>query len=284
MSKDSPVAGCPIVFERLELNAMTSRSELVLEIDDRKIARLSLNRPALHNAFNAQLVSDLTAALAEIVSAGCRALVLSGEGESFSAGADLNWMKAMIASSEADNQSDARSLGALLRQLDSLPMPSIARVNGSAFGGGVGLIACCDIAVAVESAQFGLTEVRLGLVPATISPFVINRIGFGHARRYMLTGERLDALTAMRAGLINTVAPATQLDGHVNDLLDLLLAGGPKAQAEVKALLRNVQAHLGDPDSLDRATADLIARLRVSDEGQEGLDAFLNKRAPTWRA
>jgi len=263
---------------------MNLDAELLLEIDDRKVARLSLNRPTLHNAFNAELIAGLSTALDRVVAERCRALVLTGEGDSFSAGADLNWMKAMIASSEIDNRNDAHRLGALLRKLDSLPLPTIARINGSAFGGGVGLIACCDIAVAVEHAQFGLTEVRLGLVPATISPFVVHRIGFGHARRYMLTGERLDALSAMRIGLVNAVAPATQLDGHVNDLLDLLLAGGPRAQAEVKVLLRNVQIHLGDPDSLDQVTADLIARLRVSDEGQEGLDAFLNKRTPKWRA
>lgn len=263
---------------------MTVDKALLLEIDDRKVARLSLNRPVLHNAFNAELIAGLSAALDTVTAERCRALVLTGEGTSFSAGADLNWMKAMIASSEADNRDDAHRLGALLRKLDGLPLPTVARVNGSAFGGGVGLIACCDIAVAVEDAQFGLTEVRLGLVPATISPFVVNRIGLGHARRYMLTGERLDALSAMRIGLINAVAPPTQLDGHVSDLLDLLLAGGPRAQAEVKALLRNVQTHIGDPEALDRVTADLIARLRVSDEGQEGLDAFLNKRTPTWRA
>lgn len=262
---------------------MTNHPDLLLDVNAQGIATLSLNRPALHNAFNAELVSALHDALAEVEARSCRALVLTGIGESFSAGADLNWMQAMIASSEAENKRDAQRLGALLRQLDRLPLPTIARVNGSAFGGGVGLLACCDIAVAVEDAVFGLTEVRLGLVPATISPFVVARIGLGHARRYMLTGERLDAVTALRIGLINAVVPDSQLDGHVQDLLDLLLAGGPTAQAEVKGLLRNVQKHQGDPDRLDLYTADLIARLRVSNEGQEGLSAFLSKQKPQWR-
>lgn len=254
---------------------------LNLSIDERGVATLTLNRPEVHNAFNAELIAQLSAAFDEVAEQA-RVLILTGAGHSFSAGADLNWMRAMADGSEADNRADARRLAAMLRKLDQLPCPTIARVNGHAFGGGVGLIACCDIAVALETASFGLTEVRLGLAPATISPFVIPKIGVKHARRFMLTGERLDAATAVRIGLITDHVPHGQLDSHIHDFLDLLLAGGPHAQAHVKELIRLVSAHSGDSDALDRQTSEMIAALRVSREGQEGLGAFLEKRKPAW--
>jgi methylglutaconyl-CoA hydratase len=252
------------------------------DIDDRGIVTLTLNRPAIHNAFNAELVAALSTAFDQVADEHARALVLTGEGHSFSAGADLNWMRAMAQAEEDENREDARLLAAMLRRLDQLPCPTIARVNGHAFGGGVGLIACCDLAVALETASFGLTEVRLGLIPATISPFVVPRIGVNHARRYMLTGERMDALTAQHIGLITDVVPPGQLDGHIHDLLELLLAGGPKAQARVKSLIRMVSAGHQDADELDQRTSETIAALRVSREGQEGLNAFLQKRKPSW--
>lgn len=251
-------------------------------IDSRGVATLALNRPSVHNAFNAELVAALSEAFEWVAEEGVRVLVLSGEGHSFSAGADLNWMRDMASASEAENREDARRLAAMLRRLDQLPCPTIARVNGHAFGGGVGLIACCDLAVALEHALFGLTEVRLGLVPATISPFVVPRIGINHARRYMLTGERMDARTAQHIGLITDIVPPGQLDGHIDDLVDLLLAGGPKAQARVKALIRLVASSQSEPEELDRRTSETIAALRVSREGQEGLSAFLEKRQPAW--
>lgn len=252
------------------------------EIDSRGVATLTLNRPALHNAFNAELINALHEAFEQLSEVGVRALILTGEGPSFSAGADLNWMRDMAAASESENREDARRLAAMLRRLDQMPCPTIARVNGHAFGGGVGLIACCDLAVSVEHAQFGLTEVRLGLVPATIGPFVVPRIGVNHARRYMLTGERMDTETAQRIGLITDVVPPGQIDGHIADLIELLLLGGPKAQARVKSLIRLVSASQADAEELDRRTAETIAALRVSREGQEGLSAFLEKRRPSW--
>ena len=187
----------------------------------------------------------------------------------------------MVMASAADNEADANRLASMLRLLDELPCPTVARVNGHAFGGGVGLIACCDIAIALESIQLGLTEVRLGLAPATIAPFVIPKIGIKHARRLMLTGERFDANQAVRFGLLTTTTPPHQLDGHIQDVMSLLLAGGPKAQSEIKSLIRSV-SHSESSDYLDQSCAELIASLRVSEEGQEGLKAFLEKRPPSW--
>ncbi len=252
------------------------------DIDEHGVVTLTLNRPTVHNAFNAELVAALSEAFDRVVEEHARGLILTGAGHSFSAGADLNWMRDMAQADESENRDDARRLAAMLRRLDQLPCPTIARVNGHAFGGGVGLIACCDLSVALEYARFGLTEVRLGLIPATISPFVVPRIGVNHARRYMLTGERIDAETAHKIGLITDIVPPGQLDGHIHDLVELLLAGGPKAQARVKSLIRMVCACHDNPEELDRRTSETIAALRVSREGQEGLSAFLEKRAPSW--
>ena len=255
---------------------------LKYEIDDRHVATITLNRPEVHNAFNAELITELSDTIERAVEEGCRVLVLTGEGHSFSAGADLNWMRSMAEASEDENRRDAKRLAAMLRTLDELPCPTIARVNGHAFGGGVGLIACCDLAVALETAKFGLTEVRLGLAPATISPFVIPKIGIKHARRFMLTGERMDASKAVDIGLITDTVPTGQLDGHVQDLIDLLLEGGPNAQALIKQLVRHVANPLGDSEALDEYTSNMIAVMRVSEEGQEGLNAFLEKRRAAW--
>ena len=252
------------------------------DIDDRGVATLTLNRPTVHNAFNAELVAALSATFDRIVEEHARVLILTGAGHSFSAGADLNWMRDMANAQESENREDARLLAAMLRRLDQLPCPTIARVNGHAFGGGVGLIACCDLAIALETAQLGLTEVRLGLIPATISPFVVPRIGVNHARRYMLTGERIDAATARQIGLVTDVVAIGQLDSHIQGLMESLLAGGPKAQARVKALIRLVCASPDSAEDLDKRTSETIAALRVSREGQEGLNAFLQKRKPSW--
>ncbi|AKS41465.1 enoyl-CoA hydratase-related protein [Wenzhouxiangella marina] len=255
---------------------------LTLNKDERGVATLTLNRPEVHNAFNAELIAELSAAFDQLLEREARALVLTGAGHSFSAGADLNWMRAMAEGSEADNRADARALAAMLRKLDRLPCPTIARVNGAAFGGGVGLISCCDLAVGVDSARFGLTEVRLGLAPATIAPFVMNKIGRGAARRYMLTGERFGADTALSIGLLAECTDIDGLDRAVDRLLEQLLAGGPHAQGHVKELIRLVANHQGPADELDLQTSELIAALRVSREGQEGLSAFLEKRKPGW--
>jgi len=257
-------------------------SNLKVQKDERGVATLTLNRPEVHNAFNAELIGSLSAAFDRMAADRPRALILTGQGKSFSAGADLNWMRSMAAASEAENHADAGRLAAMLRKLDQLPCPTIARVNGHAFGGGVGLIACCDLAVALDSVQFGLTEVRLGLAPATIAPFVIARIGTSAARRYMLSGERFDAGEARRIGLLEQCVPGGQLDLAIDQLVSTLLAGGPHAQAHIKELIRAVSGHGDDFADLDRQTAEMIAALRVSREGQEGLNAFLEKRRPGW--
>lgn len=246
------------------------------------VVRLRLHRPDLHNAFDADLIGALTAALIALgEDRTLRAVVLEAAGTSFSAGADLNWMRAMATATEDENRADALALARLMRVLDELPHPTVARVQGAAFGGGVGLIACCDIAIGVPEAKFGLTESRLGLLPAVISPYVIDAIGARQARRWFATAETFDAAEALRIGLLHAVVPADALDDAVNRQLDLLLRAGPHAASEAKALVRRVAAS-HDRDKLGTDNADLIARLRVSREGQEGIGAFLDKRKPAW--
>lgn len=246
------------------------------------IARVRLNRPELHNAFDAALIAALTEALHAVASdPAVRVVVLEGEGASFSAGADLNWMRGLAAASESANRDDSLALARLMRTLDALPKPTIARVQGAAFGGGVGLVACCDIAIGTLEAKFGLTESRLGLLPAVISPYVIGAIGARNARRYFATAEVFDAAEALRIGLLHQVVPAQALDEAVQRQIDLLLKAGPLASAAAKSLVRDVTAH-HDGARHDADNAALIARLRVSPEGQEGLSAFLDKRKPAW--
>lgn len=247
---------------------------------------LTLNRPEIHNAFGDQLIAELTDALdAAAEDDSIRAIVITGAGKTFSAGADLNWMRGMAAASEAENRDDALRLARLLRTLNFHPKPTIARVNGAAFGGGLGLIACCDIAISVEDAVFALTEVRLGLVPAVISPYVIRRIGERQSRRFFLTAERFNATRAMRIGLVRELATPETLDDMVSQQLRWLSQGGPRAVSEAKALIFKVAGvDMAEQEKQDLYTANLIARLRVSDEGQEGLSAFLEKRKPAWDA
>ena len=254
----------------------------LLNLREGPVARLRLNRPELHNAFDAMLIAALTGAL-EAVAAddSVRVVVLEGEGASFSAGADLNWMRGMAAASEEANRTDSLALARLMRTLDELPRPTIARVQGAAFGGGVGLVACCDIAIASADAKFGLTESKLGLLPAVISPYVLDAIGPRQARRWFATGEIFDAATALHIGLLHQVVEGDALDAAVQRQVDLLLKAGPHASAEAKTLVRRV-AFERDRDRLDHDNAALIARLRVSEEGQEGLTAFLDKRKPRW--
>ena len=247
------------------------------------VARLRMDRPTLHNAFDDALIAGLTTALEELgADDGVRAVVLEGAGASFSAGADLNWMRGMAAASEADNREDSLRLARLMRTLDELPKPTIARVHGAAFGGGVGLVACCDIAIGVPEARFGLTESRLGLLPAVISPYVIAAIGTRNARRYFATSEIFDAAEAQRIGLLHEVAAdVAALDAAVERQLSLLLKAAPRASADAKRLVREVAAGT-DRDRVDHDNAALIAALRVSPEGQEGLGAFLDKRPASW--
>jgi methylglutaconyl-CoA hydratase len=254
--------------------------------DHGSVRRIALNRPQVHNAFDDGLIAELTEALVRAgADSAVRAVVLTGEGASFSAGADLNWMRGMAGASEAENREDSLRLATLMRTLQYLPKPTIARVNGAAYGGGVGLVACCDIAIGVDTARFGLTEVKLGLVPAVISPYVIHAIGLRQARRLFVTGELFDAPTALQIGLLHQCVPTDQLDSAVGAALALLSKAGPMAQAEAKQLaLRMAGADAAQAETIDRENAALIARLRVSAEGQEGLGAFLAKRAAAWCA
>ena len=243
---------------------------------------ITLNRPDIHNAFDDALIADLTQTLREAeADQKIRVIVLTGTGKSFSAGADLNWMQRMAHYTEEENYHDAMALAELMLTLNRLPKPTVARVNGAAYGGGVGLIACCDIAVSVAEAQFALTEVKLGLIPAVISPYVVAAIGEKAARRYFLTAERFSAGDALRMGLLNEVVAAGELDQALARLVALLLAAGPAAQAEAKDLIASV-SHRPPTDSVIADTAERIAHVRVSSEGQEGLAAFLEKRKPNW--
>ncbi|URX62152.1 enoyl-CoA hydratase/isomerase family protein [Luteibacter anthropi] len=248
------------------------------------VARLTMNRPEVHNAFDDALIADLTAAIDELDrDPDVRAVVLTGAGASFSAGADLNWMRGMAQASEDDNRADSQRLARLMRRLQFLSKPTIARVNGAAFGGGVGLVACCDIAIAAEGAKFALSEVKLGLVPAVISPYVIGAIGLRQARRLFITGEIFAAAQALAIGLVHETVPADELDGAVDRLVALLGKGGPVAQAEAKRLALGMGGMTeAGMESIDADNAALIARLRVSAEGQDGLSAFLDKAQPTW--
>ena len=252
------------------------------EVGDDGVAWLTLTRGEVHNAFNDTLIAALTRSLESLQSdERVRVVVLTAKGPSFSAGADLNWMKRMAGYSEEENLADARALARLLQVLDRLKQPTVAMVQGPAFGGGVGLIACCDIAIAAESAHFALTEVRLGLIPAVISPYVVAAIGERAARRYMLSGERMSAREAEAIGLLHEVVPDEQLEARTGRLLKALLACGPNAQAEAKALIFAVARRPLDQAVIEN-TAQRIARVRAGDEGQEGLAAFLEKRKPKW--
>ncbi|GAB3036850.1 enoyl-CoA hydratase-related protein [Oleiagrimonas citrea] len=249
------------------------------------VARITLNRPELHNAFNATLVAELTDALeAAERDPAAQAVLLTGAGPSFCAGADTRWMRGMADASEAENKEDALRLAQLLRKLNFLAKPTIARVNGAAFGGGIGLIACCDIAVGSADASFGLSEVKLGLVPATISPYVVAAIGLRHARRLFVTGETFDAAHAASIGLLHEHVVAETLDDAVEAVCKAMRRGGPLARREAKRLaLRMGGMDERQAAQIDAENAELIARLRVSDEGQEGLGAFLEKRRASWR-
>jgi methylglutaconyl-CoA hydratase len=254
---------------------------LIVEIRD-AVALIALARPDLHNAFNETLIAEMTQALAALdADDSVRAVILLGHGRSFCAGADLNWMRRMAACDHADNIADAMAMATLLKTLNQLAKPTIARVHGAAFGGGVGLVACCDIAIAAQDATFSLSEAKLGLIPATISPYVIEAIGARQARRYFVSAERFTAAEAFRIGLVHDIVPAAELDGRINEILGSLLLAGPHAQAAAKDLIRAV-AHQPIDDRIIADTARRIAAMRAADEGKEGVAAFLGKRAAAW--
>jgi methylglutaconyl-CoA hydratase len=257
---------------------------LIKNTDNRGVLTLTMNRPEVHNAFDADLIEQLTATLkAATNDEAVRLVVITGSGNCFSAGADLNWMRGLVDASLEENEADAMRLAKLIRCLNYLPKPTIAMINGSAFGGGVGLITACDISISVEDALFGLTEARLGLAPAVISAYVIRRIGEHHARRYFLSGERFDAKQALSIGLLHEVVTTGDLEQHVDAIIDQLLKSGPEAVKQCKQLVFEIAGHNRKTQkTIDGYTSRLIAKLRVSTEGQEGLAAFLEKRRPDW--
>ena len=247
------------------------------------IATITLNRPDVHNAFDAGVIAQLTdlfenAAADETL----RAVVLRGNGKSFCAGGDLNWMRQSAHYSYDENIADAMRLGALLKTIYHMPQPTIALVQGNAFGGGVGLAACCDIVIAEESAQFCLSEVRVGLIPSIIAPYVVAGMGLRQARRYFMTAERIDAATAHRIGFVHEVVPAGGLDAAAEKIITALKGGAPGAQARGKKLLLHIAGKPID-DAMIQYTSVQIAEARASDEGKEGLSAFLGKTEPAWR-
>ncbi len=261
---------------------MTTYTHLSVErsFQDR-IATVTLRRPQVHNAFNPQIVQDLIMAFTELsVDEQLHGVVLTGEGPSFSAGADLNLMKESSTFTAEQNLNDALRLADLLHIINTFPCPVIARVNGTAMGGGVGLISVCDIVIAVESARFAFSEVKLGIAPAVISPYVIRKIGETNARALFVTGERFSASRAHKIGLVHSVVPEAQLDDAVQKAINELLTGAPQAIRACKTMALTV-GNMNYEDAR-RYTAETIARLRVGDEGQEGLQAFLEKRKPRW--
>ncbi len=245
------------------------------------VARVTLNLPAVHNAFNAALIADLTAVFHDLsADPAVRVVVLAGAGRSFCAGADVTWMQQSLTYTEAENLADAERLEAMLRAVDECAKPVVALVQGAALGGGAELVAVADLIVAEESARFGFTEIRLGIVPAVISPFVLRKMVPGAARAFFVTGERFSAARALETGLISQVCPDGGLAAALGDVLDRLRAAGPAAVPVVKALWRTVPGLA--PDAARAYTTAAIARMRVSPEGQEGLRAFLEKRKPQW--
>lgn len=255
---------------------------IVTTISPDGMATITMNRPDVHNAFDETLIAELTAAVRAVdANPAVRVIVLAASGKSFSAGADLNWMKRMAAYTEADNLRDALHLAELMRTIDHARKPTIARVQGAAFGGGVGLVACCDMAVATREAMFSLSEVRLGLIPAVISPYVVQAIGARACRRYFLTAERFSAEDAQRLGLVTAIVDADDLDFRIATLAEQLFKGGPQAIAAAKDLIRAVAGRSIEAPLLED-TANRIARTRAGTEGKEGIAAFLEKRAPSW--
>lgn len=258
-------------------------STIRVDIDEQNIATLWLNRPEVNNAFNASMISELIAALETLAkNDSIRMLIVRGKGKHFCAGGDLNWMKASANVDYEANRADAEELGKLMHTLAAFPAPTLAAVHGAAFGGGLGLVACCDIAIATKDSIFSLSEVRIGLAPAVISPYVVHAMGARATRRYALTGERFDGYKAMVHGLVAELYPATNLDAAVTQWCETMKLNSPAAMRASKKLLQKFDQSLPQPLTQE-LTEDTIARLRVTPEGQEGLQAFLEKRKPNWQ-
>jgi methylglutaconyl-CoA hydratase len=253
----------------------------ILVARDGPVLRVALNRPEVRNAFDEDVIASLTKLAVSVADdRAVRAVVLSGSGKSFCAGADLAWMSKAIAYSHAENLRDAEDLARLLEKLDTVPVPLIGRVHGAALGGGVGLVAVCDVVVAGTATVFGLSEVKLGILPAVISPYVVRKIGVGAARELFLTGSRFDAGRAREIGLVHEIVPEAELDTAVERRVRDVLSSGPRAIAAAKALIRDVVDE--SPKDVIGLTTSTIAAHRVSPEGQEGIRAFLEKRKPKW--
>jgi methylglutaconyl-CoA hydratase len=242
---------------------------------------VQLNRPAVHNAINPELVDELTACLTSVSAGGeVRAVLLSGAGPSFCAGADLTWMRAAADLSYEENLADARKLTGMLAALNWCPLPTVARAHGASLGAGVGLLACCDIVVAADDARFGFSEVKLGILPAVVAPYVVAKIGESHAGALFASGERFDAQRALQIGLVHHVVPADELDAAVERILHEFTTSAPGAAAQARALIRRAKG--GNPEDAQDWTAELLARLRTTAEAREGVAAFLEKRRPSW--
>lgn len=254
---------------------------LKVATDDRGVTFVTLNRPEIHNAFNDKLIEEITSAFNEISSSdNTRLVVLSGEGKSFCAGADLNWMSSMVNYSMEENVADSRKLAKMFQTINSCPKPVIGKINGHALGGGVGVVAVCDYAITHEKAKFGFTEVRLGLVPAVISPFCINKIGESNARAWFMSGEMFKGEQAKHMGLIHEVTSFEDYETRVEQIINSYLMAGPKAAVAAKSLIKNVLAK--EESELENYTCTEIAKKRISDEGQDGMKALLNKEKPSW--
>jgi methylglutaconyl-CoA hydratase len=252
-------------------------------VDDGVVTTVTLARPDAHNALNVALIEELTSCFEDISDDdSVRAVVLAGEGRSFCAGADIGYMRDTANFTYEDNLDDARRLATMYWTIDECPKPLVARVHGAALGGGSGLVAVADVVVADEEARFAFTEVRLGIAPATIAPFVVRKIGPSYARSLFVTGERFGADRAREIGLVHNVASRDELDAAVEEKVGEILQGGPVAQAMVKALLRRLETT--EPMEAPGLTSRVISELRTGEEGQEGLAAFLEKREPGWRA
>ena len=246
------------------------------------VAQVTMSRPEVFNAFDEAMIADLDAALTELAADdGVRVIVLAGAGKHFSAGADLQWMQRASQASEAWNLEDARRFAAMLARIESCPKPTVARVQGAALGGGVGLVAACDVAVAADNASFAVSEAKFGILPAVIGPYVTNAVGKRQARRLALTTARIAAAEALAIGLVQQVVPAAELDGAVDAVVSDLLLGGPAAQREIKALFSQLEVGPVTP-RVRELTAATIARVRGTEEAREGFAAFLAKRPPSW--
>jgi methylglutaconyl-CoA hydratase len=261
---------------------MADGYEHLKRTDDGPVSTVALSRPDVHNALNAALIEEIEHCFGELSEdEAVRVVILTGEGRSFCAGADIAYMRETAGFSYEQNVEDARRLARMYRSVDNCPKPVVAKVRGAAIGGGAGLVAAADVAVAAEGSRFGFSEVRLGIAPATIAPFVVRKTGYSHARALFLTGERFDAARALEIGLVHDTVAEEELDAAVEGIVASLLQGGPFAQQTIKQLLRQIEAT--EPMEALGIMTGIIAELRVGEEGQEGLGAFLEKREPSWR-